>query len=257
MHSGTHAPSGARQNVRRRLLRRYARLRRPEDLEHLVRSYRPLVRALARRFGSPDAREDLEQAASEGLIKAIQRFEPERGVEFATFAVPTILGELRRHRRDTAWPAHVPRRVQERVQAVRAATDRMTSASGKPPTARQLAYWLRCDEEEIVEALCAASSVTVVSLDGPARPENDALAVVDRLGTTDPGYEQVECLAAIEDALPLLSPAQRRVIRMRFGDDLTQSQIAGRLGVSRSEVARVLGAAVERLRSGTLPRTAA
>jgi RNA polymerase sigma-B factor len=245
-------PRRALDQRRRRLLRRYARSGDRDDLEQLVVSYRPLARALARRYEAGGAREDLEQAACEGLIKAIQRFDPDRGAAFTSFAVPTILGELRRHRRDTAWPARVPRAVQERVQAVRAATDRLTATSGRPPTAQAIADTLDCGVEEVVEALCAASSLTVVPLDDPPRPDDDGGTVINRLGATDPGYDQVECIAAIEDALPALTQAQLTVIRMRFGDDLTQREIARRLDVSRSEVARALGAAVERLRSVAL-----
>ena len=249
LHSGSGDPLPSLEADRRRLLRRYARHGDRGDLERLVISYRPLTRALARQYDAAGAREDLEQAASEGLIKAIQRFDPERGCAFTSFAVPTILGELRRYRRDTAWAARVPRTVQERVQALRPATDRLTAANGRTPTARELADWLGCDEEDVVEAFCATSSMTAVALDSPAGSDDTAGTVADRLGRTDPGYEQVECLAAIEDALTTLSPAQMTVIKLCFDDDLTQREIAGRLHVSRSEVARVLRGAVEQLRS--------
>jgi RNA polymerase sigma-B factor len=163
--------------------------------------------------------------------------------------MPTILGELRRYRRDTAWAVHVPRAVQERVQALRVASDRLTAALGHAPTARELADWLGCDEQAVVDARCAASSLSAVALDSPSGADDDAGTVVDRLGTADEGYEHIECVAAIEDALTALSPAEMTVIKLRFGDDLTQREIAGRLQVSRSEVARVLSGAVERLRS--------
>jgi RNA polymerase sigma-B factor len=255
--AGSSEPARSRESERRRLLLRYARDGHPEDLEWLVLSYRPLALALARRYQTVSSREDLEQAACEGLIKAIQRFDPDRGYAFTSFAVPTILGELRRHRRDTGWAVRVPRAIQERVQDLRAATDRLTAASGRAPTARELADTLGCDEEQVVEAMCAASSLTLVPLNGPADPEGDAGRVVDRLGVAEPGYEHVECLAAIEEALTALSPAEMTVIRLRFGDDLTQREIAGRLQVSRSEVARVLRGAVERLRSAAVPSATA
>ena len=244
-----NGPPGSREAERRRLLRRYALNGDSDDLERLVISYRPLARALARQYDAGGAREDLEQAACEGLIKAIQRFEPDRGCAFTSFAVPTILGELRRYRRDTAWAVRVPRTVQERVHSVRIASDRLTAANGRAPTTRELADWIGCDDEEVVEALVASSSMSAVALDSPAGADEDAVTVADRVGETDPGYEQVECLAAIEDALPVLSPAEMTVIKLRFDDDLTQYEIAGRLRVSRTEVARVLRGAVERLRS--------
>ena len=231
------------------MLRRYARHGDKEDLERLVISYRPLARALARQYDAAGAREDLEQAACEGLIKAIKRFDPDRGCAFTSFAVPTILGELRRYRRDTAWAVRVPRKVQERVQTIRAATDRLTATQGHAPTARELAVWVGCDEEEVVEALLAASSMSTVALEAPSDSDDEAITVADRLGSADPGYEHVECLAAIEDALTALSPAEMTVIKLRFDNDLTPREIAGRLEVSRSEVARVLRGAVERLRS--------
>jgi RNA polymerase sigma-B factor len=241
------------ERTRERLLRRYARGRRAADLEALVLSYRPLARGLARRYASSFVgREDLEQAAYEGLIKAIRRFEPERGAPFVSFAVPTILGELRRYLRDTAWPAHVPRSLQERVREVRSAAERFAAAEGRQPTAAELAVRLGCDEGDVAEALGVSSALAVVPLDGPGgererRPAPNA----EQVGAEDPGFERVECLTAIEEALPALTGAQKHVLRLHFGEDLTQRQIAGRLGISRSEVARDLGTAVARLRAAT------
>ena len=245
--------------ARERLHRRFARRRRPDDLEQLVISYRPLTRALARRYTTSScAREDLEQAAYEGLIKAIRRFEPGRGVAFASFAVPTILGELRRYLRDTTWPARVPRSLQERARAVRSASEDFAAERGRNPTAQELAVSLGCADEEIMEALGVASSLSVVPLDAPAR-ESDVptTCVADQVGAEDPGFERVECLAAIEDALPALTSAQKHVLRLHFAEDLTQREIALRLRISRAEVARDLGAAIARLRSATAERWAA
>lgn len=246
------------ERTRERLLRRYARWRRPEDLEELVLSYRPLARALARRYvTAAGAREDLEQAAYEGLIKAIHRFEPERGAAFASFAVPTILGELRRYLRDTAWPAHLPRSLQERVREVRAAAEDFSAAHGRHPTAQELAREMACDGEAVVEALGVSSALSVVPLDAPARDHDAPASVAEQLGVDDPGFERVECLTAIEEALPMLTRGQKTMLRLHFAEDLTQRQIAGRLGVSRSEVARDLGNAIARLRAVTDERQAA
>ena len=247
------------ERARERLLRRYARWRRPEDLEKLVLSYRPLARALARRYGTAaGAREDLEQAAYEGLIKAIHRFEPERGAAFASFAVPTILGELRRYLRDTSWPAHVPRSLQERVREVRSATEDFSAVHGRHPTACELARGMGCDDEVVVEALGVSSALSIVPLDAPAREHDASTATVaEQVGVDDPGFERVDCLAAIEEAVPALSRGQKAVLRLHFAEDLTQRQIAGRLGLSRSEVARDLGAAIARLRVVTQERCAA
>ena len=247
------------ETARRRVLRRYARWRRPEDLEALVISYRPLARALARRYATASrTSEDLEQAAYEGMIKAIRRFDPDHGAEFASFAVPTILGELRRFLRDTAWPTHVPRSLQERERDVRLAGEELGALHGRTATVRELAVSLGCDEEEVVEAKGVTASLNVVPLDGPPRHDDAPTgSVADRVGADDPGYERVECLAAIEEALPVLTGGQKRVLRLHFAEELTQRQIAARLGVSRSEVARDLNGAVARLRAVTLGQRAA
>jgi RNA polymerase sigma-B factor len=258
LRPGSQNGASTDERTRERLLRRYARWKRPEDLEDLVLSYRPLARALARRYATAaGAREDLEQAAYEGLVKAIHRFEPERGAAFASFAVPTILGELRRYLRDTAWPAHVPRSLQERVRGVRAAAEDFSAAHGRHPTAGELAREMACSDEAVVEALGVSSALSVVPLDGPARDHGAPTSVAEQVGVDDPGFERVECLAAIEDALPTLTRGQRTVLRLHFAEDLTQRQIAGRLGVSRSEVARDLGDAIARLRAVTEERRAA
>ncbi|HET8759188.1 MAG TPA: sigma-70 family RNA polymerase sigma factor [Solirubrobacteraceae bacterium] len=245
-HIGRHPD----EDRRRRLLRRYARHRDPGDLERLVVSYRSLARGLARRYAtaSPSA-EDLEQVAYEGLIKAIQRFEPGRGTAFTSFAVPTILGELRRYLRDTVWPAHVPRPLQERVRQVRLAAAAFTARQGRSPTAREIADALHCDVEAVVDALEVTSSLSVASLDARApEPENGRLAPAELVGSDDPGYDRVECLATIEQALPALTSGQKRALRLHFAEDLTSREMARRLGVSRSQAARELDSAVTVLR---------
>jgi RNA polymerase sigma-B factor len=258
LRPGSQNRASTDERTRERLLRRYARWRRPEDLEELVLSYLPLARALARRYATAaGSREDLEQAAYEGLIKAIRRFEPARGAAFASFAVPTILGELRRYLRDTSWPAHVPRSLQERVREVRATAEGFSAAHGRHPTAPELAREMACDNQAVVEALGVSTALSVVPLDGPARDPDAPTSIAEQVGVDDPGFERVECLAAIEEALPTLTCGQKTVLRLHFAEDLTQRQIAGRLGVSRSEVARDLGAAIARLRDVTDERLAA
>jgi RNA polymerase sigma-B factor len=235
---------------RRRLLRRYARYRDPHDLERLVVSYRPLARGLARRYAAASpSTDDLEQVAYEGLIKAIQRFDPEHGSAFTSFAVPTILGELRRYLRDTVWPAHVPRPLQERIRQVRLAVAAFTARHGRSPTAREIADDLRCDVESVVDALEATSSLSVTSLDARTpEADNPHLSPAELVGDDDPGFERVECLTTIEQALPALTSEQKRALRMHFAEELPSREIARRLGVSRSEAARNLDAAVTTLR---------
>src|SRR3954449_3304102 len=163
-HGRGHAPDSSA------LLRRYARDRRPDDLEELVRRFRPLVRKLALRYvRGNEPLDDLEQVASLGLVKALDRFDPERGFAFTSFAVPTILGELKRSFRDTAWSAHVPRSVQERVADVRRESDAHAALHGRSPSVRELAERLECDEEAVIEALDAAGALHPVSLNGPRR----------------------------------------------------------------------------------------
>jgi RNA polymerase sigma-B factor len=233
---------------RQRLLRRYARHHDAGDLEQLVISYRPLARALARRYSATSASaDDLEQVAYEGLIKAIHRFDPGRGSAFTSFAVPTILGELRRYLRDTAWPARVPRPLQERVREVRATTTALAARHRRMPTVREVAGALDCEPDAIVDALEVTSSLSVASFDGA--PAHDAeRPPADSVGSDEPGYERVECLTVIEQMLPALTWHQRQALRLHFVEDLGSRQIARRLGVSRSEAARDLDAAVSTLR---------
>lgn len=251
-------PGSHERHTRDALLRRYALHPDPHDLEALVVSYRPLAHALAHRIGRGSNREDLEQVACEGLIKAIRRFDPDRGFAFMSFAVPTILGELRRHRRETAWPAHVPRPLQERIQNVRAAAERRSARCGRDPTIAELAAELECEEALVLEALTAASSLNVLPLDAPRRADgDDDGSLADEIGAADPAYDRVEYRAAIEAAAPKLSDEQRTVVRLRFAEDLTQREIALRLRMSRSEVGRTLAAAQATLRSTLDVRPAA
>ncbi len=257
LREGAH-DGRARDDAREAALLRYARHRDPRDLEALVLSYRPLAHALARRVGRGSNREDLEQVACEGLIKAIRRFDPDRGFAFMSFAVPTILGELRRHRRDTAWPAHVPRPLQERIQNVRAAAERRSARYGREPTIAELAADLDCDETLVLDALAAASSLNVLPLDAPSRGDEDnGGSLAEQIGAADPAYDRIEYLASIEVAAPTLSDEQRTVVRLRFAEDMTQREIARRLRISRSEVGRTLAAAQATLRSSLDVRPAA
>jgi RNA polymerase sigma-B factor len=228
------------------LLRRYARTQDPRDLEELVARFRPLARRLALRYArGGEPLDDLEQVANLGLVKALQRFDPDKGFAFTSFAVPTILGELKRSFRDSAWSAHVPRSMQERSARVREATERLETEHGRPPTVSEIATRLGCEDEEVLEAMSALGALSSVSFDAPS-PE-EGLTVGDRIGGEDGGYELAEDLAAIQAALPTLSDIQRQVLELRFGEDLKQSEIAREVGVSQMQVSRLLRAAVDRL----------
>jgi RNA polymerase sigma-B factor len=232
-----------------RLLRRYAERREAADMEELVRRFQPLARSLARRYGSSSAAaEDLDQAACLGLVKALRRFDPERGCAFSTFAVPTILGEVRRQCRDAIWPAHVPRPVQERVHAVRAAGIALTAELGRAPRAAEIAARLRWSEELVVESLTAVGALSSVSLDhAGGGGDDDATPVAERLGDDDPGFELVECRSAIEAALPQLDDDERRVLRLRFADERTFGEIGRELALAPAQAARLLRSSVAHL----------
>jgi RNA polymerase sigma-B factor len=229
---------------------RYATDRRPEDRAELVARFAPLARRLASRYAhGAMSFDDLEQVAMLGLLKAVDRFDPEHGASFISFATPTILGELRRSFRDTAWSAHVPRALKERVTDLSAATEALSARTGRPPRPGELARWLGCDEEEVLEALEAATSLSTLSLDAPsaAQDGDEGPLVRDTIGGDDPGYELVEDRAAITAAMPTLTELQRTVVKLRFEEDLKQSDIAARTGVSQMHVSRVLRASLKRL----------
>ncbi len=242
--------SASRSSVEHRTLCRYARARDPRDLEALVLQYRPLAVGLARRYpGGGYGIEDLEQVACIGLIKALKRFDPDRGCTLATFAVPTILGELRRFCRDTAWTAHVPRGMQERIAAVRRAGDDAAAALGRTPTAADIASTLDWPVEDVLEALIAGSTRASVPLDREPDESAEGVPLVDRLGEPDPGFERVECLSALEKSMPALSRAEKQVLRLRFEDDLKLHAIGRRLDLTESQVSRLLASAIATLRA--------
>ncbi|MGD0197118.1 MAG: SigB/SigF/SigG family RNA polymerase sigma factor [Solirubrobacteraceae bacterium] len=217
----------------------------------LVREFMPLARSLARRYErSSEPLDDLVQVAALGLVKAIDRFDPDRGVAFASFAVPTILGELRRYFRDCCWDVHVPRRTQENVLAIENAQRRITVESGRAPSVSELAQYLELDAEQVLDAMRAANAYGAMSLDAPrsTNAEDDQLSYADSLGDIDDGYELVEASATVAGALAHISERERTVLALRFGEDLTQSEIAQRIGVSQMQVSRLLRHALEHLR---------
>jgi RNA polymerase sigma-B factor len=237
------------------LLARYAEERRTTDLDALVQRFQPLARSLARRYrGSSVARDDLEQAASLGLVTALQRFDPSRGFAFSTFAVPTILGEIRRQHRDTLWPANVPRLVKERARRVRLAADELALRRGRPARPRDIAELLGLGEEDVVEALMASATLNRVSLDQAGQDADDHAPHVAQLGDEDPGYELVECRADLERAIPRLEPDERRVLRLRYAEELTYTEIGRVLAVRPAHAAQLARRSVARLRALTSER---
>jgi RNA polymerase sigma-B factor len=217
--------------------------------EALVMRYMPLARTLARRYwNSSLSPEDLTQVANLALVKAIDRFDPDRARTFEAFAVPTILGELRRYFRDTSWAVHVARGAQERSKAVQDAIAQLSREHGRPPTARQLAQYLELSEEEILDGLQVAHAYTASSLDAPTQNgEAEETTLVSTLGGHDQGYEQVENNILIEAALATLTEREQRLLKLRFVHELTQAQIGEQIGVSQMQVSRLLRSTLAKL----------
>ncbi len=231
------------------LHRRYRSTLEPKDLEPLVLHYRGLAHSLARRYrraGLPH--DDLEQVACVGLVKALQRFDPDRGYAFTTYAVPTILGELRHFCRHALWPVHVPRAVQERVVAVRRASGDLIAGSGRAPTVRELAEKLDCRQEDVVDALLAEGSHVVRSLEpGTTDEDVQALPYAAPLAVDESGYAAVEDRDELQSALRGLTDDERELVRLRFGEELSHREIGQRLGMSPSQVGRLLTTTIARL----------
>jgi RNA polymerase sigma-B factor len=229
---------------KRREARLFMKLRQTGDpgaREALVRRYLPLARHTARRFSrNRDGLEDLYQVASYALLKAIDGFDPSRGLAFTSYAIPTISGELKRHARDTGWGMRVPRGLQERVLDVERAMNDLATAEGRSPTPARVAEVMGLTTEEVLEAIEAASNHVLESLDTPLSVDSDAATRVETLGREDPGYGLVDDLQAVGPALRNLPHRERLILGLRFGEDLSQSEIARRLGISQMHVSRLL-----------------
>jgi RNA polymerase sigma-B factor len=241
----------AARELERKLLISYHREGDLAAREELVRRFLPFTRELARRYSYADEPfEDLFQVASLGLLKAIDRFDPDRGSKFTSFAAPTILGELKRHFRDRGWAVHVPRDLQERALAVGRATEALSKQLGRSPKPREVARSLRCSVEEVLEAQQAASGYEAASLDAPvARDDDEAVSLVDQIGGDDISYELVRDRDGIATTWEALPELERRVLELRFTSDLTQREIGDRLGYSQMHISRVLRRALNRLDS--------
>ncbi len=221
--------------------------------DELVEMHLPLVEYLARRFrnrGEP--LDDLVQVATIGLIKSVDRFDLERGVEFSTYATPTIVGEIKRHFRDKGWAIRVPRRLQELKLSLTKATSELSQSLGRSPTVAELAGHLGMSEEEVLEGLESANAYSAVSLDAPDGGDEDAPAVADTLGIQDEGLEGVEYRESLKPLLERLPPREKKILLLRFFGNMTQSQIAAELGISQMHVSRLLARTLAQLRRGLL-----
>ncbi|QKW09149.1 RNA polymerase sigma factor SigF [Streptomyces sp. NA04227] len=227
--------------------REYAELR-----NQLVRMHLPLVEHLARRFrnrGEP--LDDLTQVATIGLIKSVDRFDPERGVEFSTYATPTVVGEIKRHFRDKGWAVRVPRRLQELRLSLTTATAELSQLHGRSPTVHELAEKLGISEEEVLEGLESANAYSTLSLDVPDT-DDESPAVADTLGAEDEALEGVEYRESLKPLLEDLPPREKRILLLRFFGNMTQSQIAQEVGISQMHVSRLLARTLAQLREKLL-----
>lgn len=231
--------------------REFRRTRDPQLRNRLVEAHLDVARSEALRLsGRGEPTDDLIQVARLGVLKAVERFDPERGVPFAAFAGPTILGELRRHFRDRVWTMRVPRGLQERIRDVEQAIGRLSHELERSPTVAEIGELLELSEADVLEAFEATVARRTVSLDQPsagAEPGEEA-SMTERIGTDDPNFELVEDRAAIDASSHVLDDTEREVLRLRFAEDLTQSKIAEQVGYSQMHVSRILRRALGKLR---------
>ena len=242
MTSKTSGKSAWDKEKTRELFRRFKEEGDMDAREKLVMSHLNLVRFIANKFknrGEPI--DDLVQVGYLGLLKAIDRFDPSRGLEFTTFATPTIMGEIKRHFRDKGWSVRVPRRLQELSAKVNQATDTLTSQLQRLPTIAEIADYLDATVDEVLEAMESSSAYSSVSLEAPSgADDDDTPSVIDRYATEDSDLAFTDDRIIIEEALASFSPRERDVIEMRFLKGMTQIEIAEKLGISQVQVSRLL-----------------
>lgn len=243
--NGHASPSGRAHEEM--LLRRYAQTHEPALQAELAERFMPLARSLALRYrGGSEPLEDLIQVASLGLVKALDGFDPARGRSFTAYAVPTMLGELRRHFRDRVWNVHLPRGLQERTMNVNDAIRKLSDEHGASPTVAQIAERIDGSEEEVLEALQADAARRTLSLDvARSRDDSESAPMLEGIGGTELGYESVESQLAAADAD--LDDRELLVLRLRFGRDLNQYEIGRRLGVSQMQISRIMRRALRKL----------
>jgi len=221
----------------------------PGARRELIERYMPLARSLALRYRrASEPLDDLIQVASVGLVKAVDRWDPGRGLAFSSYAVPTILGELRRYFRDSTWDVRPARDMQELCLAVEEARDALWVDLGRSPTVADLAKHLDRAPEQVMEALQASDGRSLRSLDAPVHEdEGDSASAGDLIGDNDPGYARVEAVATIEQMTAILDDRAREILRLRFEEDMLQSEIAAHVGCSQMHVSRIIRSSLERL----------
>jgi RNA polymerase sigma-B factor len=222
---------------------------RPALRARTIEAWLPLAQHLAHRYsGRGEPTDDLLQTAAVGLIKAVDKFDPDRGVDFAGYAIPTIIGELKRHFRDRTWDIRVPRRLQELRLAISEANSSLLQTLGRSPTVADIAAHLKLTEEDVLEGLEGARAYNAVSLSTPTGDGERATELGDLLGADDTEYELAELRVALGPALATLDDREQKILTLRFYGNLTQSQIADQIGVSQMHVSRLLARALTKLR---------
>ncbi len=245
------APTGPGEGLAGEALlwRRLREQRDPAAREELVRRYLPYAKNLALRYrGASESFDDLLQVANLGLVNAVDRFDPARGTPFAAFASPTILGELKRHFRDRVWTVRVPRGLHDRMAEVEKATTTLTVELQRSPSVGEIATKLEIEPSEVLEVLQANHNRRPLSLDRPVGGEDDESPASEWVGDEDENYELVDDKLALEGVLPQLDDRERLILRLRFVEDMTQSQIADQIGHSQMHVSRILRRTLERIR---------
>jgi RNA polymerase sigma-B factor len=241
-----------RADMDRRLFERYGDAQDPVDRAAIVERFLPLARQLAARYQRPEEPfDDVFQVACFGLIKAVDRFDAERGVAFSSYAVPTIMGEIKRHFRDRTWAVRVPRDLQDLALRVDRVATEMTRELGRAPTVDEVARAIDGEPEDVLEAMQASTAYRATSLETPRSggDEESGDTLGDTVGITDDGFALAEQRAVLHALLRSLTPREREVVRLRFEEDLTQAAIGERIGVSQMQVSRVLRHALGRLRA--------
>jgi RNA polymerase sigma-B factor len=247
------AVPATRRAAERELLTLYCQTGDLAARRELVERFLPFARDLALRYSYTDEPvDDLVQVGCIGLLKAIDRYEPERGTRFMSYAAPTILGELKRHFRDKGWAMHVPRDLQERALKAVRESERLAKQLGRSPSVREVAAAVGCSSEELLEAYEAASSYETASLDAPAtRSDSESIAIIDLVGADDHGFEAVAEAELLTEAWRELPPQEQRVLQLRFVHDMTQREIGDVIGYSQMHVSRLLRRALGHLEEAT------
>jgi RNA polymerase sigma-B factor len=261
-HLRAHPPPEVRDRASsdRRLFRRFVDERDPVDRDAIVERFLPLARQLAARYQRPEEPfDDVFQVACFGLVKAVDRFDVERGVAFSSYAVPTIMGEIKRHFRDRTWAVRVPRDLQELALRVDKVVGELTRELGRQPSIDEVAHAIDAEPEHVLEAMQASSAYRATSLETPRAGGDDepGETLGDTVGHIDDGFHRAEQRAVLHELMRSLTPREREVVRLRFEEDLTQAAIGERIGVSQMQVSRVLRHAVGRLRTLARAETAA